>query len=268
MPNSMKKNTPILSLFISLLLLISCAGTPDKNPIIKEVQNDYRKIKNDSLVIKRSPQELLDARQAVADVRQAVASNKDQKTVRRQALIAQQRIALARETAELRSAQDEVRRASSELQMLLEEAGYEAMGAEEYAQRLTNFSVQKSSRGLVLRFKNLEFDSEKASLKSSAERPINELADYLDAYQERRVLIEGHTDNTGAASFNKNLSQQRANTVREALISRGVDSLRVKAVGLGEQYPIANNDTDTGRAYNRRVEVIVSNKSGEIPDRN
>jgi len=262
----MRSIASFFMLFISFLL-ISCAGTADMNPMVKEIQNDYRKIVKDSLVVNKSPEELREAQQAVADLRQAVASNKNQQTVRRQALIARQRITIARETAQLKSSQNEIRRASRELQMLLDEAGYEAMEAEEYAKRLINFRAQKSNRGLVLRFKNLEFDSEKASLKSSAERPINELADYLNGYPDRNVLIEGYTDNTGSKNFNQTLSKKRAYTVREALISRGIDGARIEAVGLGEQYPIATNKKDAGRERNRRVEVIISDKTGEIPDR-
>jgi len=248
------------------MLMINCAGTPDMNPV-QEAEKAYKQIENDSLVVSKAPEALRDAQKAVADVRQAVARNEDQQTIHRQALIARQRVEIARKKAELKAAQDKVRRTSKELQSLLDnlrQITQDEMEAEERVKQLTNFNARQTNRGLVLRFKNISFDQEKAYLKSSAERSINELADFLDAYPERSVLIEGHTDNTGAASFNKTLSQQRANAVREALISRNVAGSRIKAVGLGEKYPRANNNTETGRQYNRRVEVIVSDKSGEI----
>jgi outer membrane protein OmpA-like peptidoglycan-associated protein len=71
------------------------------------------------------------------------------------------------------------------------------------------------------------------------------------------MLVEGFTDSHGDASFNQDLSQRRAESVREYLVRRGIASTRVTARGLGFTQPIADNATAEGRAYNRRVEIVV-----------
>jgi OOP family OmpA-OmpF porin len=74
---------------------------------------------------------------------------------------------------------------------------------------------------------------------------------------DRKVLIEGHTDSSGSASYNSDLSQRRANAVEALLINQGVDPTRIVARGYGESYPVATNDTAAGRQQNRRVEIVI-----------
>ena len=81
------------------------------------------------------------------------------------------------------------------------------------------------------------------------------MADSLIAWPEVRVEVGGHTDSSGSAELNRNLSQQRAESVRQYLIDRGVDPAQVTAVGYGEDYPRDDNSTREGRANNRRVEL-------------
>lgn len=93
---------------------------------------------------------------------------------------------------------------------------------------------------------------------------LNEAGPYLDRVvqllrdkSKADVLLEGHTDNVGSESYNRTLSERRAEVVRQALLTRGVPEARVKAAGLGMSQPLAPNDTETGRRLNRRVEIIV-----------
>lgn len=253
-----------------------CAGTPDLNPV-QEARQSYQKIEDDTLIVKNAPVELKKAGEAVEDLKKSMDSGGSQASVEQQAQLAKQRVEIAKKAAELRAAQDQVQRTSNELKLLLDrlrqiERGQTGSAPPEVeavkrARDLINFDAQRTNRGLILRFKRITFDQEEATLNSRAEPPVNELADFLDAYPERKVIIEGHTDNTGSQSFNQKLSQQRADAVRNALISRGILATRIKAVGLGEQYPRTSNDTEAGRQYNRRVDIIISDKSGKIPDR-
>lgn len=257
--------------------MASCAGTPDVNPMVKRARTAYDEIEQDSLVIQNAPEQREEARQAVNEVVAAITNNEDQATVERKLQLAEQRIRIAQTVAELRAAQKEVERRSSQLRTLRERlkkiereavaAGQITLPIEEEAQQLIFFNARQTERGLILRFRNIRFTSEKATLMSNAEPPINELADFLKLYSRRTVLIEGHTDNTGAERFNQKLSEERANVVRDALISRGIAPARIRAVGLGEAYPIARNDTEAGRAMNRRVEVVISDENGQIPER-
>lgn len=106
---------------------------------------------------------------------------------------------------------------------------------------------------LVLRDVNFEFDS--AQLTANAQQVLNGVAERLVNNPDVRVSIEGHTDSRGAAEYNQNLSQRRAESVAAYLAQRGVEANRMRAVGYGEERPVATNDTDEGRAQNRRVEL-------------
>ncbi|WP_413616619.1 OmpA family protein [Halomonas cupida] len=106
---------------------------------------------------------------------------------------------------------------------------------------------------LVLRDVNFEFDS--ATLTPQAEQVLLGVAEPLRNNSNVGVVIEGHTDSTGSAEYNKQLSQERAASVARFLASQGIDPSRMRAVGYGEEQPIASNETDAGRAENRRVEL-------------
>ena len=108
---------------------------------------------------------------------------------------------------------------------------------------------------LVLRGVNFETNS--AKLAPNATRILDAIADTLRESPAFSIQINGHTDSVGAASYNRTLSQKRADSVRNYLIASGIAGTRLKASGLGETNPIASNDTSDGRALNRRVEVRV-----------
>ena len=108
-------------------------------------------------------------------------------------------------------------------------------------------------KDLVLRDVNFEFDS--AVLTAQAEQVLAGVAERLRANPNVGVRIEGHTDSVGSDSYNKQLSQERAASVARFLASQGVQPNRMRAIGYGEEQPIATNDTDAGRAENRRVEL-------------
>lgn len=126
---------------------------------------------------------------------------------------------------------------------------------EESARR--DYTLQKVKVGLKFELKNIYFEFGKATLTEESKTELGKLVDLLAKYP---ITIElgGHTDNVGSDENNKKLSQDRVNSVREFLIQRGIDKERITAVGYGEEFPIASNDTDEGRQANRRVEVKVT----------
>jgi outer membrane protein OmpA-like peptidoglycan-associated protein len=97
----------------------------------------------------------------------------------------------------------------------------------------------------------------RAELTAVAAAQLDEAAAFLAAAPARRARIEGHTDSRGSANLNQALSQQRAEAVRAALVSRGIDPSRLVAVGRGSDRPLATNDSADGRARNRRVEIVL-----------
>ncbi|MCB2591303.1 OmpA family protein, partial [Listeria monocytogenes] len=84
---------------------------------------------------------------------------------------------------------------------------------------------------------------------------------------ERQVIVEGYTDSTGSANYNQRLSERRADSVRMALLSRGISPERVATRGYGKEYPGASNGTSSGRAMNRRGEVTISNDAKPVAPR-
>lgn len=126
------------------------------------------------------------------------------------------------------------------------------------SQELADLKAKQTDRGMVVTLGNALFQTDSATLKAGAERNLGELAKYMTDFPQAKATIEGHTDNTGDPAYNQQLSTKRAQAVANYLTSHGVDASRVSAEGLGQDYPIAPNDTEAGRQQNRRVEVILT----------
>ena len=120
-------------------------------------------------------------------------------------------------------------------------------------------SVKQETRGTVITLSgSVLFQTDKSALLPSATAKLNEVADALiKGNPDANITIEGHTDSTGSRDHNMVLSQQRAESVKQALVGRGVAADRIKTVGVGPDRPIADNKSPEGRANNRRVEIIV-----------
>ena len=131
--------------------------------------------------------------------------------------------------------------------------------AEDLRAKIADLNAKATDRGLVMTLGDVLFATGKSELKGSATGNLGKLAAFLNSYPDRTVIIEGHTDNVGSEDSNQGLSQRRADSVRSFLVSQGVSSPRLSAIGKGENSPVSGNDSATGRQQNRRVEVIISN---------
>lgn len=129
---------------------------------------------------------------------------------------------------------------------------------------LADLKLQRTERGLVLTLSDVLFDTGGATLKPGAYAPLDRLATVLKEQSDRKVLIEGHTDNVGSDQNNLGLSERRAQSVLASLTQRGVDRSQITAVGKGENFPIASNDSAGGRQSNRRVELIFTDGTTRI----
>ena len=105
---------------------------------------------------------------------------------------------------------------------------------------------------------NITFAFDSASLNPSFRPTLDKLAATMNEYNQNTVTIAGHTDSVGNPSYNMNLSRDRANSVRNYLVSRGVASNRINVVAYGQTRPIADNNSDYGRQQNRRVELTIN----------
>ena len=109
-------------------------------------------------------------------------------------------------------------------------------------------------------FDRINFETGSAKLSSESLVQTKNIAEILKAYPKVNLKIGGYTDNTGDAALNLKLSQDRANSVKAAIVSEGIDASRLDAEGYGKEHPVASNDTEEGRAQNRRIAVRVSAK--------
>lgn len=105
---------------------------------------------------------------------------------------------------------------------------------------------------------NITFGFDDARLNPSFTQTLDKVAGTLNQYPETNITLIGHTDSVGDYNYNMNLSRQRAESVANYLVGRGVPSYRINVVGYGPDRPIASNATDSGRAQNRRVEMVIS----------
>jgi len=134
--------------------------------------------------------------------------------------------------------------------------------AKEIEQEVEGAEVNRVAEGIRLTFKSsLLFDIDKAALRTESKVSLEDLAVIFNKYPETDILIEGHTDSTGTEEHNLTLSRQRAQSVANYLAQQNVYPTRFTIMGYGESQPIATNDSEEGRARNRRVELgIVANE--------
>lgn len=130
--------------------------------------------------------------------------------------------------------------------------------AEEIKQTVPNAEVIREGEGIIVKFDSgILFDVDQTQLKTAARTNIENLAASLKKNPQTNILIIGHTDNTGADAYNYRLSNRRANAVKAYTEAQGIASSRLSTEGRGETEPIADNTSETGRAKNRRVEIVI-----------
>ena len=171
--------------------------------------------------------------------------------------------------AEQRAAGAEQRAAGAEQQAAVAQASATdaQQQAAELQARLNELQAKQTERGMLVTLGDVLFESGRAEVKQGAQNSLNKLATFLKQYPTRHILIEGHTDNIGSASYNEGLSQRRAAAVQSALMGMGVPANRITTAGYGKDYPIADNTTATNRALNRRVEVYIADNDMPVKSR-
>jgi len=179
------------------------------------------------------------------------------KLVKTKQQLEKERIAAEREKAELKQGVAKTQ-AELEAERKARQAAEQKLSAalaslEKIAQ------VKEESRGVVITLTgSVLFVTGKWELLPTAQDKLNDVAKALKDQGYKNILVEGHTDSVGSAKDNLELSRKRAESVREYLVSRGIDANKIQAKGIGKERPVADNSTADGRANNRRVELIVT----------
>ena len=141
-----------------------------------------------------------------------------------------------------------------------------AQQAEQARERLKQqlsqvLQTTETARGLIVNMSDVLFDFNKYTLKPEAREKLAKVSGILLAYPNLKLQVEGYTDNIGTEEYNQKLSQQRADGVQDYLASQNVPAANITSAGYGKSNPIADNSTNSGRAQNRRVQLVVSGAS-------
>lgn len=236
------------------------AGQLDAQKAAEKAEEDY-KIAQDEL-----------RKAALSDAaRTAVALRENQERlekVRRD--LADQDNKLGAAAEKLKAQEDELAKKKAELEARQKELEAEKVARVEAEKKLAAAmksleeiaKIKEEQRGLVITLDGaVLFASGKSTLLPIAESKLAKVAEVLQQQSDdKKIVVEGHTDSVGDDAKNLKLSQERADSVRTFLVSKGVKSDRISAVGKGEGVPIADNKSPEGRANNRRVEIVVNNK--------
>ena len=128
------------------------------------------------------------------------------------------------------------------------------------AQTATAYSKEGMEQALATKHHydlyGIHFDFDKAVIQPDSNALLDDITTALKHFPKWRLRITGHTDSTGDAAYNEELSMNRANAIKQALVERGIDAARLETLGTGEKQPVASNDTPEGQALNRRVELV------------
>lgn len=273
--NDLKKLSMVAAV---ALLLTACASTPKAPDGSVAVRNKLSQLQSDPQLSSRAPVAINDAEQAV---RSAEKPTKDKALSKHLVWIADRKVDTAVAQAQARLAEDQFKsigeqsasarlesrtaeadKARSEADVAKQEAELSKQKAEELQRQLTELSAlnaKTTDRGLVVTLGDVLFEIGRAELKNNSVNNLAKLSAFLIKYEDRSVIIEGHTDSTGADDYNLGLSQRRADSVKSFLLNQGVAPNRIVATGKGEGSPVAGNESAGGRQMNRRVEVIITN---------
>ena len=282
------------------LLLAACASTPSASPTLVEARATVRSAELDPAVQANAPLELKRANDSLsrandlfargeplgdinsaayvasqqARTATAIAQAKSNDTALAMSQVDRERARADVRTSEAERAQAQAGAASQQAALATKQAATaraDTANAQQQTamlqQRLDELQAQQTERGMLVTLGDVLFEFNRADVKPSGQASLRKLADFLQQYPSRQVLIEGYTDDIGAPAYNVTLSQRRAEAVDSALAGMGVAPQRMATVGYGEEFPVAVNNTDTNRALNRRVEVTLGDNDLPVRSR-
>jgi outer membrane protein OmpA-like peptidoglycan-associated protein len=248
------------------LALGACATTPQSNPMLEQARAAVTSAQNNPQVGGESKGDLTTAQDALAQGDALLKAGKPVADVDHQAYIAERFALAAQKGADLETSRKAIADASNRRNaVLLTAREDDAARANQLAQTkshelavaLADLQASKTDRGLVVTLGDVLFASGRADLKSGSRQTMDKLTAFLRAYPKRNVQIDGFTDNVGGDDYNQNLSERRADSVRDALTGMGIANDRILTKGRGKSSPVGDNDTAAGRQQNRRVEVLI-----------
>ncbi len=265
------------------VLLAGCVTAPQSPTGADQVRAKLTRLQSDPTLASKAPVALEAAEVAVRLAEQPLSSSDEDQTLgAHRVYMADHQVEIAMARAATRRALDQraqlaAQRAASRLDARTREADLargdadriaskgeaaqaaSAAEAAELRRQIAALEAEATNRGLVLTLGDLLFAFDRSELEVGAASNLGKLVTFLKAYPNRNVVIEGYTDDVGAAEYNRDLSQRRADSVRSYLVQQGIAAERLSATGLGASQPLVSNDSASGRQRNRRVEIVIDN---------
>jgi outer membrane protein OmpA-like peptidoglycan-associated protein len=266
-------NTKLLTGITLALSVVGCATMPPDYPALDTARSAVQSAEADPNVSKYAALDLQTAKTELQEA-DAAAMKHDETGIVQPAYMATQTAHLAQLKAsakaeDARVAEGQTERDRIQLAARTNEVASATLARDQAAQRaaalqseVDALKAKPTDRGLVLTLGDVLFDTGRAELNPGATRNLDQLVQFLTAHPERRVEIDGYTDSVGTDSFNLDLSQRRADTVKSVLVSQGIDPARIVTRGYGKEYSVASNAESSGRQLNRRVEVVIGGDDG------
>jgi outer membrane protein OmpA-like peptidoglycan-associated protein len=297
------KISTLITIMASSAVLAACASTPDRIESLEQARTEVQTLSQEPLASEAASRELAAARSSLNAAEQAAEKGNledvehfaylatrqaqtgqarvDEAEARRlvtQAEGERNRVLLEARTREAERATQQAQSATAAAQsaqaiaqqqtQAADAARQEALAARaeaaEMQKSLEELQAKQTERGMVLTLSDVLFDTGAATLKPGADLALERVAAFMNENPTTRVIIEGHTDSRGSDTYNEELSRRRAEAVKSALATRGVTGDRIDAMGRGEGFPVASNETRAGQQQNRRVEIIFSDQSGRF----
>ena len=266
-------NTKLIAAISFALAMAACASAPQPNVALENARSAVRSAEADPNVATYAALDMHTARKEL-DAAEAAAAAHDEKGIDQPAYLAAQTAHLAQLKASAKANDARVAAGKAERDQIQLSARTKEVATADAARDQANqqtaaiqaeldaLKAKPTDRGLVLTLGDVLFDTGKADLNPGASRNLDQLVVFLTDHPERRVEIDGYTDNVGTDSFNLSLSERRADTVRNVLVNRGIDSSRIVTRGYGKDFGVASNVDSGGRQLNRRVEIVIGGVDG------
>jgi outer membrane protein OmpA-like peptidoglycan-associated protein len=249
-------------------------------PELAQVRASYERAAADAAVRERAGVEIYEAEQALdrAEATWREEGNYDEAV--HQAYLASRKVEIARVASERRALEEEIASLPGQSALLLRQSEQRSAASlrsgshrvhlstdreGDLERLLEKLDAEPTERGVVT-LGDVLFDFDRADPKPAADENLAILAEFLRTHPGRSVLIEGHTDGTGILEYNFDLSRRRAVAVKSRLEAAGIPPERILAVGYGPVYPVASNAIASGRAQNRRVEVVLLGRGESLED--
>lgn len=258
---TIKSNYTLIASSLLVLSLAACSSAPKQVDSLESARAAVQQSSSDENLIKHAPTELSAAQAALSEADRVWKDDASVPTVEHHANLATQKLEIARLVADRKMAEENLanQKAKQEevqhsLHLRRTERAHQTAIA--FNNQVSAMQGRNTHRGIVATLEGEMFQPKSAYLTSAADFKIQKIADFLRENPQRRAIIEGHTDDSGDPDFNLDLSRDRAYSLRSALLNRGIDSSRIRALGFGGSVPLNDANTQEAAQQNHRVDII------------